>query len=117
MFRRYFITNRKRLLHSVALLKMKTGIELIAEERKEQVEKHGYDVVHDTKFYSNNELVKSALFCIAPNFFEWPYNWSDEHREGIYGKDRVSQLKIAGALIAAEIDRLQYHNNQQKEKV
>ena len=28
---------------------MKTGIVLITEERKEQIEKHGYDYNHDSK--------------------------------------------------------------------
>jgi hypothetical protein len=41
---------------------MKSGIELIAEERQEQIEKHGFDVNND-KYYSKNELKKRQ--CIV----------------------------------------------------
>lgn len=85
---------------------MKTGIQLITEERKEQIEKHGWDLANDMD-YGRNELVKAALFCISPKFFEWPFNWTEEFRKKIIKKNRVDQLKVAGALIAAEIDRIQ----------
>lgn len=85
----------------------KTGIELIAEERKEQIEKHGFDVTKDSG-YNDNELIKAALFAINPNQFEWPFYWMEEFREKIKNKPNdVERLKIAGALIAAEIDRIQ----------
>ena len=86
---------------------MKTGIELIAEERQEQIEKHGFDIKNDQD-YSQNELIKAALFAINPDQFEWPYYWGEEFRHKIKSKpNSVERLKIAGALIAAEIDRLQ----------
>lgn len=84
---------------------MKAGIELITEERQEQIEKHGWDLNNDAD-YSHNELIKAALFCIDQNMFEWPFFWDDRFRTNIYFKSRVDQLKVAGALIAAEIDRL-----------
>lgn len=86
---------------------MKTGIKLIAQERKEQIEVHGYDVSNDLD-YGNGELVKAALFSINPDVFEAPINWDDWFRENLLSKrnDRVECLKIAGAFIAAEIDRI-----------
>jgi len=82
---------------------MKTGVELIAEERQEQIKKHGFDIQN-----SQNELIKAALFAINPDQFEWPYYWDEEFRRKIKNKpNSVERLKIAGALIAAEIDRLQ----------
>jgi transposase len=86
---------------------MKTGIELITEERKEQIEKHGWNV-EDDESYNNEELLKAALFCVDQKQFEWPWNWLEKYRTKITCKNRVDQLKVAGALIAAEIDRIQY---------
>jgi len=84
---------------------MNTGIQLIAEERKEQIEKHGFDVSRDTH-YSDNELIKAALFCINSDVFEWPFYWDEEYRIKILSKeDPVERWKIAGAFIAAHIDR------------
>lgn len=85
---------------------MKTGIELITEERKEQIEKHGWDSKNDSA-YKNEELLKAVLFCINPKRFEWPWNFQEKYMTKILNKSRVDQLKTAGALIASEIDRLQ----------
>ncbi len=85
---------------------MKTGIELIAEERQEQIEKHGWDIRNDED-YSEGELLKAALFAINPQVFEWPFYWTEEFRNKILNKENdIERLKIAGALIAAEIDRI-----------
>lgn len=83
----------------------KTGAELIFQERKEQLEKHGWSLQNDSE-YNNEELLKAALFCIDQKRFEWPRNWAETFRTKIIGKSRVDQLKIAGAFIAAEIDRI-----------
>lgn len=89
---------------------MKTGVELIAEERQEQIEKHKWDIEHDA-CYHNEELITAALFCIDPWRFEWPWGWIENFRTKIRYKNRINQLKVAGALIAAEIDRLQYYQD------
>lgn len=81
----------------------KTGIELIAQERQEQIEKHGYTQDHDTQ-YTENELVDFATALLQNNIGYYPWNptlWVHVKR-----KTRLDQLAIAGALIAAEIDRL-----------
>lgn len=83
---------------------MKTGIELIAQERFEQIEKHGFSVEND-EFYSQNELLKAALFCINPDVFEWPFYWQEKFRDKILNKSDEERLTVAGAFIAAEIDR------------
>jgi hypothetical protein len=51
--------------------------------------------------------LKAALFCVDQTRFEWPYHWTEDFRQKILAKSRVDQLKVAAALIAAEIDRLQ----------
>lgn len=87
---------------------VKDGVMLIARERQEQIEKHGFSVKEDVEFYQKNELIKAALFCIDTSVFEWPFYWQEEFRGKILAKtDPVERLRVAGALIAAEIDRRQ----------
>ena len=95
------------------------GIERIAAERKRQIEDEGFDEEHDSQ-HEYSELAWAAacyaapepIFCLGSDpgptyIFEdaWPPEWEnkwdkrDKH-------DRIRQLEIAGALIAAEIDRL-----------
>lgn len=88
----------------------KAGIELIYQERQEQIEKHGFSVKDDLS-YSENELIKAALFCINPKQFEWPFNWNEKFRDKIINKTEIERLSVAGAFIAAQIDRNYYENN------
>lgn len=93
---------------------MKTGAELIAEERQRQVEEEGWSPEHD-KQWRNNELVFAAItYAIQEDevpdeglIAYWP--WS---KEWYKPKDRMSNLIRAGALIAAEIDRRQGEQNE-----
>lgn len=93
------------------LNKMKTGIELIAEERQRQIEVHGYNEFDDAG-YTDEELTKAALCYLMPNDLKvsneplaiWP--WQPKHYKPS-PDNRIRELQKAGALIAAEIDRLQ----------
>lgn len=86
----------------------KTGIELIAAERAEQIEKHGRTVEADKKFNRKRQLRQAAHALIEESAFinEAPEGWD----KGIWSKMKRKPLRdrliIAGALIAAEIDRL-----------
>ncbi len=86
---------------------MKTGIEQISEERAKQINKYGYTLYHDAN-YNNKQLLLAALSYLKTavggeeaQMLNWP--WEDK-----YFKDEgyVENLKKAGALIAAELDRL-----------
>jgi hypothetical protein len=102
---------------------MKNGIDLIAEERQRQIEEEGWTPEHDDQ-HTNNELAfAAACYAASPlaiykhlgisseetganghSFVElwpWSFEWDKRDKHG-----RIKQLKIAGALIAAEIDRL-----------
>lgn len=95
-----------------------TGIELIAAERERQVSKCGWSAEHDDTQISG-ELLECAV-KIADDVWtdqdepakseatlgEWPFQRAN-HVIKKYGADHVKRLAIAGALIAAEIDRLQ----------
>jgi hypothetical protein len=91
---------------------MKTGAELIADERNRQVNEKGYDAKNDDA-YDDGELSDvGAFLAINPDTTAevslpvWGSKLSDHVREK-YAADPIRRLAIAGALIAAEIDRLQ----------
>jgi len=102
--------NHQLTLKSIII--KQTGIELIAQERKEQIEKHGISVDEDVKTNEAGEL-KSAAFSLIgvtdsealPKYNPWP--WDKERWGKICAKPYKERLVVAGALIAAEIDRLQ----------
>jgi hypothetical protein len=92
---------------------MKTGVELIAEERQEQIEKHGFDVNRDVQINDSGELTAAALFVLTGEDNYYPSSWEEWFRNKLVSKTastpnpEIERLKIAGALLAAEIDRLQ----------
>lgn len=79
------------------------AVELIAYERAEQVSKHGYTPEWDAA-YAEGQLTDAAHFALT--LHGWPAGWSERVRDKIAGKTYKERLVIAGALIAAEIDRL-----------
>lgn len=90
---------------------MKSGIELIAEERWEQVYKHSWGMDHDAD-HQYGELAKNAaaLAVIGTDADITEIGEPFEDDWGLCEKlkgDRLKALIVAGALIAAEIDRLQ----------
>ena len=97
-----------------------TGVEMIAAERARQIEVEHWDAEHDDH-HVNRELVWAAVcYAAYPSdlFWKtrdrgtgkaclldpWPWeaNWDRRDRH-----PRIKRLAIAGALIAAEIDRLE----------
>ena len=83
------------------------GVELIAAERKRQIEQEGFSAEKDDR-YTKKQLQSAAICYLVPVLKElvWPQDWSL-----LWWKptpnDRIRELIKAGALIAAEIDRLQ----------
>jgi len=101
---------------------MKTGIELIAEERAEQIEKHGWTSEHDDQ-HTDGALIKVAAILAANGTDAYVKSFDGEFESGddVWGleqklsgdKNKIHRLKVAGALIAAEIDRLNRLNKQE----
>ena len=85
---------------------MITGVELIAAERQRQIEAEGYTSDRDDAM-TDEQLAYAALCYLLyeTEGFEWNL-WPWDHRQ-FKPKNTASNLVRAGALIAAEIDRLQ----------
>lgn len=105
---------------------METGVERIAKERKRQVEQEGWSVEHDDEHSDGSLAMAAACYASRERLyverrfaagitFEDPWPWdgySDKrpHDGNVLKKPTeeqyLRQLEKAGALIAAEIDRL-----------
>jgi hypothetical protein len=96
---------------------MKTGIELIAAERQRQIEAENWTAEHDDD-HIRGEL-SAAAACYADiaaiqesNIMRYypdgvPKRWPWDEKWWKPSPDPIRNLEKAGALIAAEIDRLQ----------
>jgi len=111
-----------------------TGAELIVAERERQMSEEGFDAEHDDDAYHRGGELALAAACYAapvPIYTEddspgrfiftdaWPHTWEhrwDKRRRGNWDllpnrelpvHEQIRNLVKAGALIAAEIDRLQ----------
>lgn len=107
---------------------MKTGVELIADERRRQIEQEGWSRERDITEHRNGELAAAGAcyampsnsrgyrnvietvermgnVCVARIPMKWPVNWHWSWWKPT--PNRIRELVKAGALIAAEIDRLQ----------
>lgn len=88
-----------------------TGAEMIAQEREEQLTKHGRTVVADMLFNTRGQLIYGAMALLAKdtesNIYYFPVEWDGRICKKMYEKPYKERLIIAGALIAAELDRLE----------
>lgn len=101
---------------------MKTGIELIAEERREQIEKHGRTLAGDVITNTDNQLSAAASILATKDWKCYdeeevindfcPTGWDEQQWAKMVKKPHNERLIIAGALIAAELDRLIANNIQ-----
>jgi len=84
---------------------MRSGAFMIVDERRRQIYGEGYTEQHDDQ-HTNGELGRAASAYIYANNFQlgirlWPFE------RGIFRPTTtIKNLVKAGALIAAEIDRL-----------
>lgn len=93
-----------------------SGVELIAAERLRQITAEGYDWAHDDE-HDEGELALAAAAYAMTSIGEvedrgngevwWPWRSRHDAADGFKPTYGVRDLVRAGALIAAEIDRLQ----------
>lgn len=87
------------------------GAQLIVNERKRQIEHEGWSSVHDEK-HARGELSHAAAAYLEFYYFKlsvtaMPIMWPWSRKWWKPSPDPVRNLVKAGALIAAEIDRIQ----------
>lgn len=88
---------------------IKTGIDYIKNERIRQIKQEGWSLKHD-QTYTSQELARAACYYAVPPHQHqireaiWPERWDKKWKKP--SNDRVRELSKAGALIAAEIDRI-----------
>lgn len=83
------------------------GLTLIRQERLRQINAEGWTPEHDDE-HTEGELVNAAIAYLTSDITEsidcfWP--WDRSYWKPV-PDDRIRELEKAGALIAAEIDRL-----------
>lgn len=108
------------------------GAKRIADERERQIAKEGWSAEHDDD-HADRSLVFAAICYAAPGEMRrrielvngetyvdpWPESWDAQydkrayqkngelvHMDDLPRKEQIRSLEKAGALIAAEIDRL-----------
>lgn len=95
---------------------MKTGIELIAEERQRQIEIERWTPEYDDVANNDGQLGNAAACYAMTEETRLNQTFDEVYLDAIWPfeqrwfkptpKDRIRELQKAGALIAAEIDRL-----------
>ncbi len=100
----------------------KTGLELIAEERQRQIQVEGWTPEHDAEHNQGELANAAALYAMTDEQREYMnYSWGNDMYLTMWAfelkwlkftpEDRIRQLQKAGALIAAEMDRLILEEN------
>ena len=84
-----------------------TGHERISGERWRQINEEGYDANHDAQHTAGEMIDAACAYLYATLGYGYaPDYWPFDHA-GFKPGTKIENLVKAGALIAAEIDRLQ----------
>jgi len=100
------------------------GIELISQERERQLSQEGWSAQHDDKHPQGQLALVGACYALdfalyketARELFPWDNKWWKPPKEATISES-IHELAKAGALIAAEIDKLQRQWEFQKRTV
>jgi hypothetical protein len=89
------------------------GIYYFGLERTHQKNKHGFTGEHHAdhpEWYADNQLIEAAQHLSDPELLPqdiwFPKNWDEEWFYRLCKKPFKKRLEIAGAMLAAEYDRL-----------
>lgn len=115
-----------------------TGVEMIAAERQRQVTRRSWTPEHDDTHGDGSLAFAAACYAVpgrlyverrvaAGPMFVDPWPWADSYDKRkaggnvpdaipTDGEERVAMLVRAGALIAAEIDRLQRATSREQQR-
>src|SRR5687768_14181044 len=96
-----------------------SGVYKISKEREEQVVKHGRSIQDDILHNPNGELIQAAraLLKERPVLHDFPESWGVAACRKMLNKSTQERYAIAGALIAAEMDRAEELEKRTKQRV
>lgn len=91
------------------LVQPTSGVRAIARERHRQIEQEGWSAEHDDTHTDDNLAIAAACYALPvrarfllTNWWPWNSFWWKPTPD-----NRIRELEKAGALIAAEIERLE----------
>lgn len=104
----------REALAAMVPLFSRDGGEAIAHERRRQIIEEGYASAHDDRYRSGELILAAACYALAAGDFAeataprwpWPADYDKRPAPGADVDTKVRALEKAGALLAAEIDRL-----------
>ena len=107
------------------ILKAGHGILEINSERQKQIDKHGFSAefqAEHPEYYGEGQLESAAFELLKIDYGDYPIDfrqhavecpkgWNEEWFTKLALKDKRDRIRIAAALLAAELDRLNYLEN------
>lgn len=90
-------------------IKMTPGLRAIAKERNKQIDKLKYTLDKDIEINNNEQLIEAAHYLLHKpglTFTKCPKGWDIKRWNKMLSKSIKERITIAGALLAAELDRL-----------
>jgi hypothetical protein len=110
------------LLNTDSVMTKQTGIDLIVEEIQRQIDVEGHTLHQDVEYKKDELAIAAASYAMPETYRDYPrridssvelkntvprmFPWSTQHWKPT-PEDRIKELVKAGALIVAEIERLQ----------
>lgn len=85
--------------------KYSPALKEVAKERNEQIKKHGRSIADDAVYNNKGQLPLAAMRLILGEDIA-PIGWSGPLWDKMISKSYRERLKIASALLIAEIDRI-----------
>lgn len=82
-----------------------SGAKLIKLERIDQQVKHNIRVIDDVANNNDNQLIRAAIALLKGDATLMPHDWNADLCAKMMAKSFKERSIIAGALIAADIDR------------
>jgi hypothetical protein len=83
---------------------MKTGVDLIARERKNKANSLHFDM---SPTFKSEDLVKMAAAMLLSNPLYAPDHWHKDVIAQLIRMPRTNRIALAGAYIAAALDKMQ----------
>lgn len=109
---------------SGSVLRIAPGVMQINVERIKQIDKYGFSSkwqAENPQYYDGGQLIDAAVEIVMVNRDGWgweqathPNNWDPVWFRKLCIKSPKDRIRIAAALLAAELDRLDYLENKEE---